>query len=169
MKQPSAAKQLAAFLAKYSPEVADEARKAIARLRRRVPGAHVLVYDNYNALAVGFSPTERASDTICSIAVFPRWVSLFLMRGADLPDPERRLRGGGKIARHVVLDSAGTLEEPAIATLLKGAIARAEPALRQASGRLIIKSVSVKQRPRRPAGPRGSAGRKPRGSRSRTA
>jgi hypothetical protein len=35
----------------------------------------VLIYDNYNALAVGFSPTERAADTICSIAVrpAPKW------------------------------------------------------------------------------------------------
>jgi hypothetical protein len=37
VKQPSAANQLASFLAKYSPEVAAEARLAIARLRRRLP------------------------------------------------------------------------------------------------------------------------------------
>ena len=30
-----------------------------------------LVYDNYNALAIGYAPTERTSEAIFSIALFP--------------------------------------------------------------------------------------------------
>jgi hypothetical protein len=72
--------QLDSFIARYSPEVASVARKAFAWMRTKFPRANVLVYDNYNALAIGFGPTERASDAVFSIAPFPRWVSLFSFR-----------------------------------------------------------------------------------------
>jgi hypothetical protein len=51
--------QLDGFVAKYSPEVAKLGRAAIARMRKLLRAAQVLVYDNYNALAVGFGPSER--------------------------------------------------------------------------------------------------------------
>ena len=76
LSKASAATQLQMFLAKYSPAMAAEARAALARMRRLVPGAVELVYDNYNALVIGFGPNERASDAVVSLAVFPRWVTL---------------------------------------------------------------------------------------------
>ena len=85
---PSPAAQLDAFLDKFTPDIAAQARIALRRMRARLPGAIELVYDNYNALAIGFSPTDRTSDAIFSIALFPRWVSLFfLMNGPRLRDP----------------------------------------------------------------------------------
>ena len=53
----------------------------------------------YNALAIGFGPTDRASEAICSLAVFPRWVSFFLMQGARLPDPHHLLKGKGNFSK----------------------------------------------------------------------
>jgi hypothetical protein len=73
-----AEEQLASFLAKFTPEVAALARSILAAMRTRYPTAIELVYDNYNALAIGFGPTDKTSQAIFSIAVFPRWVSLFL-------------------------------------------------------------------------------------------
>ena len=144
------AKQLAAFLAKFSPEVAAQARAALAVMRARFRGALELVYDNYNALAIGWAPTERASDVICSIAVFPRWVSVFFFDGPRLPDPKKILRGGGTKVRHLVLGGATTLDAPAVQALLREALKRRplDPAQKH---RIIIKSISAKQRPRRPA------------------
>ena len=55
------ARQWAAFLSKYDPAIAGVAKAALARLRKYVPGAVELVYDNYNALVVGFGPSEHAS------------------------------------------------------------------------------------------------------------
>jgi hypothetical protein len=121
-------------------------------MRARLPGAVELVYDNYNALAIGFGPTERASEAIFSIALFPRWVSLFFMRGAELPDPQKLLKGSGKIARHIVLESAADLDKPAVKMLMKSALERAAKPLDSAApNRIVIKSISAKQRPRRPA------------------
>jgi len=151
MKKKPPAAYLAAFIAKYTPAIAKLAKAALAKMRRRFPGAYILVYDNYNALAIGFSPTERTADAIFSLALFPRWVSLFFFHGAQLPDPHRRLRGSGKQVRHIILDDAGALDEPVVEVLLALALERAPtPIDRTRKGRIIIKSISATQRPRRP-------------------
>jgi len=154
-KSPPA--QLEGFLAKFTPEVAAAARDALARLRKRWPGAIELVYDNYNALAIGFAPTERASEAVFSIAVFPRWVTLcFLRNGPRIPDPARLLKGAGSRVRHIRLQSAADIDSPDVRALMKEALDLAEVKVRRgaaAKGRLVIKSVSAKQRPRRPRQP----------------
>src|SRR3954454_20525420 len=104
MKRPEM--QLDDFITKYSPEIAPLAGTAFAKLRALLPRATVLVYDNYNALAVGFGPNERASDAILSLALCPKWVSLFFLQGATLHDPDGLLTGSGKKARHRVPPSA---------------------------------------------------------------
>ena len=66
------ASQLAGFIAKYSPPVARVAKAALVTLRKRFVGTQELVYDNYNALAIGWSPTGKVGHVICSIALYPR-------------------------------------------------------------------------------------------------
>jgi len=153
MDDPSPEDQLAGFLAKYTPEIAAEAVAALERLRPHVPGAVEMVYDNYNALVIGFGATERASEAVLSIAVMPRWVDLCFLVGADLPDPHGLLRGSGSVARHIVLKEAADIDSPAVRALIALAVARSpKPFDTAASGRMVIKSISAKQRPRRPAG-----------------
>ena len=147
----SADKLLAGFLAKYTPKVRAVAKAALVRMRKRLPGAVELVYDNYNALAIGFGPTEKASDAIFSIAVYPRWVSLFFLQGAKLDDPHGLLKGSGTRVRHIFLESAALLDEPAVRGLMARALASAtRPLVGKGPRRILIKSVSAKQRPRRP-------------------
>ncbi len=153
MGSPQApAKQLAGFIDKYAPEIGTLARAAIDKMRTRLPGAIELVYDNYNALAVAFSPTERTSDVIVSITLYPRWVSLFFMRGAQLPDPQKLLKGTGKTVRHIVLEDAATLDKPAVRVLIAQAVERAaKPLDAKGQRRIVIKLISTRQRPRRTA------------------
>jgi hypothetical protein len=151
MNDKAPEEQLAGFIARYTPEIGDMARAALAKMRARLPGAIELVYDNYNALAIGFSPTERTSDVIFSIALYPRWVSLFFFHGADLPDPQKLLKGSGKQVRHIVLKSAADLDKPAVKALMNRALERSAKTLDSANrGRIVIKSISARQRPRRP-------------------
>jgi hypothetical protein len=149
----SPAKQLDSFLDKFTPEIAAQAREALRRMRASLPGAQELVYDNYNALAIGFSPTERASDALFSIALYPRWVSLFfLLNGIRLRDPEGFLSGSGNKVRHIKLDNGAMIDDPAVQDLIAQALEIAgDPLDPTQPRRLIIKSVSPKQRPRRPA------------------
>jgi hypothetical protein len=154
--QESPAKQLAGFLAKYDAAIGKLVRAARSRLRKRLPGAVELVYDNYNALAIAFSPTERPSDAVVGLAVYPRWVSLYFMHGAKLDDPSASLRGSGNQGRYVVLEGAQSLDEAPIKALLDAAIRASKAPFREARGYTIIKSVSARQRPRRAAFTRGS-------------
>ena len=145
------AARLDGFIAKYSVEMAALGRDLLARLTLRLPGAQRLVYDNYNALAIGFSANDRVGGVVLSLALFPRWASLFFFRGPSLPDPLRLLRGSGNTVRHVRLPGAGALDDPGIEALIAAALALADPPIDAGGpGRLIIKSVSAKQRPRRP-------------------
>jgi hypothetical protein len=151
MKDLSPEEQLDAFITKYSSPIAAQARTVLAKMRAFLPGAIELVYDNYNALAIGFGTTERTSDAVFSIAIFPRWISLFFLHGTSLPDPNHLLKGKGKSARHIVLYGPETLDLPAVQALMVHALKRASPPFDpRRPNRVVIKSVSVKQRPRRP-------------------
>ena len=149
MKSPE--EQLDEFINRYTPEIVRIAKKMFKKLRTVVPNATILVYDNYNAIAVGFGPCERTSDAILSIALYPKWVSLFFLQGANLPDPGKHLCGTGKVARHIVLDSADDLDHPEVMKLIELALVRARVAIDPTNkSKVIIKSISEKQRPRRP-------------------
>jgi hypothetical protein len=152
MKTESAEEQLDRFLDAFTPEVADIARKALAKLRKQLPHAIELVYDNYNALACGFSPTERASDGIFSVAVYPQHANFFFLQGAKLPDPEGLLQGAGSRVRHIRLENEKTLDRADVKAMMATAIKRAKmPFDVTTKYKLVIKSVSAKQRPRRPS------------------
>jgi hypothetical protein len=143
--------QLDSFLAKYDPAIAAFARRVPVKLRKRLPGAVEMVYDNYNGLVIGFGPNDRASLAIFSIVLFPRWVTLCFLQGAGLPDPQRRLQGEGNVVRHIRLEDSTVLDEPYVQTLMNLALHRAKAPLDIKSRRqLVIKSISAKQRPRRP-------------------
>src|SRR4051812_40760037 len=102
----SPAKQLNAFLDRFSPEIAAKARAARAALRRQLAGAVEMVYDNYNALVIGFSPTERPSDAVLSIVIYPKKVSVCFIEGRHLADRQGLLQGGGNQVRFITLDRA---------------------------------------------------------------
>jgi hypothetical protein len=142
---------LDALFARYDPAVETLGRDLLVRLRERLPGATLLVFDNYNALGIGFSSTEKASGVVLSIVLYPRWVSLFFLKGAGLPDPEGLLQGSGSRVRHIRMTNAAMLDDPAVQALISEALDQAEPPI-DPSGeqRLIVRSVSAKHRPRRP-------------------
>jgi hypothetical protein len=83
--------------------------------------------------------------------VYPRWVSLFFMTGASLNDPQGVLQGSGNVARHIVLEGPETIDSPAVQKLMKAALKGATKKIdSRQPNRIIIKSISAKQRPRRP-------------------
>ena len=153
LTQAEARRQLDGFLANYTPEIAAQGKAALRAMRKLYPTAVELVYDNYNALAVGFSPAERVSEVIFSIAVYPRWVNLFFLQARGLPDPNKLLQGSGSVARHVRLDSPKRIHTPEIQMLMSDAVLCARtPFTADGKHRIQIKSIAAKQRPRRPSG-----------------
>jgi hypothetical protein len=146
-----AGKQLEAFIGRYSPEVASDAVRVLAFLGERLPTATRLVYDNYNALVIGFGPSEKTSEATLSIALYPSYVRLFFLRGIDLPDPAGILEGDGSQVRSIKLEPISRIEAPEVGAHIDAAVANARPMAASGNGALIIKSISAKQRPRRPA------------------
>jgi len=144
--------QLRTFIDKFEPKHQAVIRAARKALQKIFPTVTELVYDNYNFFVIGFGPTERPSDCIVSIAAAANGVGLCFIRGASLPDPAKVLLGSGKQTRFVRLPTAEVLQQPAIRALLTVAADRAKtPLPASGRGRLIIRSVSAKQRPRRKA------------------
>jgi len=141
---------IAPFLAKFDPTMARRIRACRAALRKRLPTAQELVYDNYNFFVIGYGPNERASDAVVSIAANSKSVGLCFIHGAKLPDPTGVLQGSGKQTRFVRLPTAKTLGERPVAKLLDVAIRQSRvPFPKSGRGRTTIKSISKKQRPRR--------------------
>jgi hypothetical protein len=150
MASGEAEKQLKQFVDKFEPKHRTLIRAVRKALRARFPTAYELVYDNYNFFVIGYSPTERPSDAIISMAAGANGVGLCFIRGASLSDPKKILLGSGKQTRFIRLESAGVLARPEVETLLAAAIAQGKtPLPKTGRGSLIIRSVSAKQRPRR--------------------
>ena len=110
-------------LGRHSAAVRAVAKAAIAALRARFPGATEFVYIKKNSLVIGFGPTERPSEAPVSLAVYTRWVNLYFLEGAHLPDPAGLLQGSGTSVRHIRLDDERTIEMPGVQALLAAAIA----------------------------------------------
>jgi hypothetical protein len=143
-------KQVQGFIDKFEPKRRALLRALRKELRKRLPTANELVWDNYNFFVIGYSATERPSDSIVSLVGGASGIGLSFYRGAALPDPKGILLGSGNQNRFIRLESAERLARPEVEALIAAAIAQAKTPLR-ASGRrkLIIRMISAKQRPRR--------------------
>ena len=132
----SPASQLKSFLAKFNPEMANLVRAFRSAMRKRFPTANELVYDNYNFFVIGYCPTEVPSDCRISLAANSKGVNLNFLDGSKLPDPHKLLLGSGSLNRFLRLqDAAAAQTRP--------------PFAKSGPGKLIIRSVSKKQRLRK--------------------
>jgi hypothetical protein len=149
-KAVAAEAQLKAFISKFDPTHQRLIRSVRRSLRKLFPTANELVYDNYNFFVIGYGPTERPSDAIISIAAGANGLGLCFIRGASLPDPKKILLGSGNQTRFIRLESASVLTRPEVEHLLAAAVAQSKtPLPEKGRGKVIIRSVSAKQRPRR--------------------
>jgi len=145
-----AEKQLERFISKFDAKNQALIRSIRRALRRRLPTANELVWDNYNFFVIGYSPTDRPSDSVLSLAAASNGPGLSFYRGATLPDPHGILLGSGAQNRFIRLESAKTLARPEVEALIAAAVAQMRvPLPEKGRGKLIIRSVSAKQRPRR--------------------
>ena len=145
-----AEKQLKSFVDKFEPKNRALIRAVRKAMRKRLPTANELVYDNYNFFVIGYCSTERPSDCIVSLAAAANGVGLSFYRGASLPDPHKILLGSGNQNRLIRLGSVEILGRPEVEGLIEAAVAQAKtPLPASGGGKLIIRSISAKQRPRR--------------------
>jgi hypothetical protein len=138
------------FIGRYAPGIARDFKAARKKMRAMVPRGYELVYDTYNALGIGYAPNEKS--VIVSIVAYPRWISLFFMRGSTLSDPQSLLQGSGRRIRSIRLESPDDLDRPAVQRLIAQALQPHAEALAQCPKiKTLMKAVTQKRRPRRPS------------------
>jgi hypothetical protein len=151
MEPVSPASCLSGLVGRYPPEIARAFKSARRKMRALIPRGYELVYENYNALGIGYGPGQTASDAIVSIVAYPRWITLFFLYGASLKDPRGLLKGTGSRVRSIRLDSPSDLDRIEVRQLISCAIAPHAARLKQCPRlQLIVKSTASKRRPRRP-------------------
>lgn len=147
-KQPIATltdAQLHALIDRRRPEIATLTKSALAKMRRRLPGAAELIYDKRNSLVIGFCSADRASNVINSLATYTKWINLYFFEGDTLPDPDKLLKGSGSVVRSIRLTDAAQLDQPAVKALIAAAAKQAEPPLNPKAKRTIILRQSTRQ------------------------
>src|SRR6185295_17363306 len=125
-----AEKQLKSFVEKFEPKHQTLIRAVRKALRKRFPTAYELVYDNYNFFVIGYSASERPSDSIVSVAAGANGVGLCFIHGASLPDPKKILLGSGNQTRFIRIESVQVLARPEVEALIVAAAALATTPLR---------------------------------------
>jgi hypothetical protein len=148
-------KDLLKFLSPFPNEI----RETVLWLREFVwnlyPKTNELIYDNYNALAVGWSPTDRVGHTFCSIAVgrTSHNVHFGFYWGSEIADPEKILIGKGNQYRYMLVKNKKEFPQIYIKKLVKEAydnsLAKVKDPTQIVHGMTITKSVSVKKRERK--------------------
>jgi len=149
-KPKDVAAQVDTFIDKFEPAMAKRIREVRAVLRKRFPTAVEMVYDNYNFFVIGYSPTEKPTDYIVSLAANSKGVGLSFNHGADLADPQGILQGSGSQNRFVrLVEGSKTLKHPHVVAMIDAAVENSDKPWSKERGFTVVRSVSAKQRPRR--------------------
>lgn len=115
------------------------------------PQCNELIYDNYNAVAVGWSPTEKIGDIFCSIAVYGnKDVHFGFYRGSKIADPQQMLLGKGNQYRYIKVNTPSDFPQECITKLVADAYAYSLSHLKPnaviLNGQTIVKSISAKKK-----------------------
>src|SRR5580658_4091293 len=116
-------KDLLRFLKPFPKDVQERALWLRTFVWDLYPDCNELIYDNYNALAFGWSPTDRVGHTFCSVAVGRSTTNVHFgfYWGAELADPKKILLGKGNQYRYILVKSTDEFPLKYIKGLLKEA------------------------------------------------
>ena len=116
------------------------------------PQTNELIYDNYNAVAFGWSPTDKVGHTFCSIAIgrTSKNIHFGFYWGGEIADPDKILLGEGNQYRYVLVTDTSKFPKKYITKLVKDAYANSLTKVKDTkqlkSGLTIVKSISEKKR-----------------------
>ena len=146
-------KDLLKFLKPFPEEVKEIALWLREWVWDLYPTANEIIYDNYNALAFGWTITERLGSTFCTIAVgrSSHNIHLGFYDGSKLSDPDKILLGQGNQYRYILIKKKSDLPKTYFKKLLKEAyafaLAKVKVNDKKVSGLTITKSISTAKRP----------------------
>ena len=145
-------KDLLKFLRPFPDDIKERALWLRAFVWDLYPDCNELIYDNYNALAFGWSPTDRVGHTFCSVAVgrSSKNVHFGFYWGSQIADPRKILLGEGNQYRYIFVKNKDTFPKTYIKKLLKEAytnsLAKVKDKKQIMHGATITKSISPVKR-----------------------
>ena len=143
----SAEDALRGLIARFAPDHQRLVATMRRSLRKRLPSAHEIVYEYRDWFVISFSPSEKGYEGVLAIRGGGNGIELHFTRGKELPDPEKLLRGSGKLTRWIHVEGASALARPAVKRLLDEALARNRlPFARGGRGPVIVRSAAAKNR-----------------------
>ncbi|MCA8941099.1 MAG: hypothetical protein KDB80_00950, partial [Planctomycetes bacterium] len=113
----SAEAELRALIDKFAPDHLRLIRAMRKWLSERLPTAHEVIYEYRDCFVVSYSPSEHGYEGVIAIRASADGVKLYFNRGKELPDPAKRLRGSGSLARWIEVENAATLDRPEVVSL----------------------------------------------------
>ena len=145
-------KDLLKFLKPFPKDIQETAMWLRDFVWNLYPKANELIYDNYNAVAFGWSPTDRVGHTFCSIAVGRSSYNVHFgfYWGSQISDPEKMLLGKGNQYRYILVKSNNDFPKAYMKKLLKEAyinsLAKVKDPKQIMQGATITKSISSAKR-----------------------
>jgi hypothetical protein len=146
-------KDLIKFLKPFGGDIIDLVMWLRDFVWEQYPQANELIYDNYNAIAFGWSPTDKVGHTFCSIAVgrSSKNVHFGFYWGSELTDPDKILLGEGNQYRYILVTDKNKFPVDYIKKLVEEAYVNSLSKVKNNNhirgGQTIVKSVSEKKRP----------------------
>jgi len=145
-------KDLEKFLKPFGKDITEKVMHLREFVWDQYPQCNELIYDNYNALAFGWSPTEKVGHTFCSIAVgrTSKNIHFGFYWGSEIADPEKKLIGEGNQYRYFLVTELTKFPKAYMKKLIKEAYAKSLGKVKEkkqlTEGKTIVKSISEKKR-----------------------
>lgn len=115
-------KDFEGLLTTNTPEAQELARQLRKLIRTILPDSQERIYAGWGVADIYMG--EPKGRGFMSIGPQKKYVNLYFMNGADLPDPAGLLTGTGKKLRHVKIMMVENLQNPALRELIEAAASR---------------------------------------------
>lgn len=144
-------KDLLKFLEPFTKEIQDIAMELRKFVWDLYPETNELIYDNYNAVAFGWSPSDKVGETFCSIAVGSnKYIHFGFYWGSKIEDPENMLLGKGNQYRFIRVKTIEDFPKEYMKSILEKAyvysISIMKDPTMKLQGLTMVKSISEKKR-----------------------
>jgi hypothetical protein len=142
--------QLKKFIQPYDERVQKLTIELRSFITELVPEANELIWDNYNAVAMAYSKSNKLKDAFCHLAVYSNHVNFGFNRGAELLKNEIVLEGKGKLIRHLSIKNLDSFPKEKIKKMIWEAVGISEQINdtlvgKKNLGNSIVMSVSEKK------------------------
>lgn len=85
------------------------------------PDSNELIYHTH-ALTAVFSISEKLSNAFCMLPIYTSHLNLGFNKGTLLKDPDKLLKGTGKLIRHIAVSAPSDYRNPKVKALIEEAI-----------------------------------------------